>query len=681
MPNSLFKVNRIPNTNFLQGGTGAVSRSVRDKLRDVISAADFDYAIGATAAVNAAAINAAIVYAMPLGRVVVIPGVPATVGALAALPTSGTLRIHFEDGAVLSAPGAGIAATSDITLMSPTTSTEFTGNARFRYYRRVFNMDAITIGTTHSARGLFTFQHCGRTYNYTGAADRIDFTPAYGCKSAVAATVASINIQGFRFEDLGGLVCDFGFVWSSGFDECKIDDVSCDAMGRMMIYVGSQANWAVCNNIIISRIVGRNIYPRSAPTAETECHMVLGYGRRIDLDGFVGDTIYDTHATTHDTEAVYFKGLAINVTNGHLKDAARGDAYMALKGTTPTTAELLDLEALGGATPYLAIAHVENVTCIATPAFVAAYGLASGTFVSGTRVHWENIDIIGDWDRGLNTSGAGSVKGVRVKGNCVYGVLATGDVNDPESFYFEDVKVEGEMSSGGIEYRLASHASLSLSVPEVVFDNCHVKATGAIAAWTGGITVRCDKSAGQNTIGLVKRVNCSVIDAKSAGHGGAFVVRTDLDTGANQGIVSRVVDDNWSQDGNDWIVHYAGTGIAFAMFGDGITGTIASVDVNGITIPTVFRMGKYLGTSSSVFSGVGTVAAGATTAVITPGFISSQTNLSALDQIRITPGDMGAATKWWISAASGNTFQMNVDIAPGGAGFSFGWRAVNRFFK
>lgn len=48
--------------NFLQAGAGAVSRTVQDKERDIVSAKDFGFLTTATAAVNKAAIVAAVTY-------------------------------------------------------------------------------------------------------------------------------------------------------------------------------------------------------------------------------------------------------------------------------------------------------------------------------------------------------------------------------------------------------------------------------------------------------------------------------------------------------------------------------------------------------------------------------------------------------------------------------------------
>lgn len=64
----------ISGGNFLQGGTGAVSRTMQNKVRESISIADYGASPSASAATNDAAIAAAITYARSVGKAVFIPG-------------------------------------------------------------------------------------------------------------------------------------------------------------------------------------------------------------------------------------------------------------------------------------------------------------------------------------------------------------------------------------------------------------------------------------------------------------------------------------------------------------------------------------------------------------------------------------------------------------------------------
>ena len=85
---------------FLAAGSGASQRTVLDKLRDVVSVKDFG-AVGDGVADDTAAIRAALTYAIPLGRTVVLRGTYRITGPLqqTSLFASGELHLYC-DGAV-----------------------------------------------------------------------------------------------------------------------------------------------------------------------------------------------------------------------------------------------------------------------------------------------------------------------------------------------------------------------------------------------------------------------------------------------------------------------------------------------------------------------------------------------------------------------------------------------------
>jgi hypothetical protein len=54
---------------------------------------------------------------------------------------------------------------------------------------------------------------------------------------------------------------------------------------------------------------------------------------------------------------------------------------------------------------------------------------------------------------------------------------------------------------------------------------------------------------------------------------------------------------------------------------------------------------------------------------------------TSLANISVRPtSDNGAATTWWVSNLTGDTFDINVDAAPGGAGYTFAWEAKNLYY-
>ena len=73
-------------------------------------------------------------------------------------------------------------------------------------------------------------------------------------------------------------------------------------------------------------------------------------------------------------------------------------------------------------------------------------------------------------------------------------------------------------------------------------------------------------------------------------------------------------------------------------------------------------------------SGTGTIASGATTAVVTHGLSVTPT----LDDISIVFGEQGTADwgRWWVSTITSTQFTLNVSVDPGASNLDFGWRAV-----
>ncbi len=69
--------------------------------------------------------------------------------------------------------------------------------------------------------------------------------------------------------------------------------------------------------------------------------------------------------------------------------------------------------------------------------------------------------------------------------------------------------------------------------------------------------------------------------------------------------------------------------------------------------------------------GASSISAGNTSVTVTHGAKIASISIT---QIRITPASTwGSSTKWWIANNTGSTFDIVVDIAPGGSGFGFNW--------
>lgn len=73
-------------------------------------------------------------------------------------------------------------------------------------------------------------------------------------------------------------------------------------------------------------------------------------------------------------------------------------------------------------------------------------------------------------------------------------------------------------------------------------------------------------------------------------------------------------------------------------------------------------------------SGTGSIASGATTAVITHGLSVTPT----VDDISITFAEQGSSDygRWWVSTITSTQFTLNVSVNPGASNLDFGWRAM-----
>lgn len=73
-------------------------------------------------------------------------------------------------------------------------------------------------------------------------------------------------------------------------------------------------------------------------------------------------------------------------------------------------------------------------------------------------------------------------------------------------------------------------------------------------------------------------------------------------------------------------------------------------------------------------SGTATVAAASTTVTVVHGLLNTGRTPSE-KHITLTPtSSLGAAARYWVSNVTGTNFQINVDVAPGGADATFAWR-------
>lgn len=109
---------------------------------------------------------------------------------------------------------------------------------------------------------------------------------------------------------------------------------------------------------------------------------------------------------------------------------------------------------------------------------------------------------------------------------------------------------------------------------------------------------------------------------------------------------------------NLWIADTTITSATAGAISDGMTG--------GVKWTGLHSQGK------SENSGTATVGAAATSVAVNHGLAKAPT----LANIQVTPtSSLGAGARFWISTPTATQFTVNVDVAPGGSGATFAWRA------
>lgn len=234
----------------------------------------------------------------------------------------------------------------------------------------------------------------------------------------------------------------------------------------------------------------------------------------------------------------------------------------------------------------------------------------------------------------------------------------------------------------------------------ILIGNCMVKACTAVGiranAGVGPVVVSgCEvigTTAGDN---MYFTIPCQVIGSYSTGARGAGHVGIHFDTGCTYGLVNGcTIGDN--TDNGILVSGTAGTiYVTNNIFSPSATEGRALFENAGAG-PTIFEGNVVRGQTFANFSlshassrasgndldttktpldhssGTDTIAAGATAKTFNHLLYKAPT----VDRIQITPSaTWGASTKWWISAITATQITVTVDVAPGGAGFQFGWRA------
>lgn len=330
--------NNAANVTYDPAGTGAVSRSVQAKLRDVVSVKDFG-AVGDGVTNDTAAIQAAVNYASSVNAFVFLPAGTYVCGAFT---TSGSLRM-FGTGVISQTGTITLADTASELVLSGVGFTK--GN---------------NIGILQASTGTLQWAH-----------------------------VTNITIDGGFGLHLRGAVKE-GYFSGNRFENLYATSSSCAA-----IQIGTGSTAASSNTKRIC--IDGNVVSGVGNSTADETHAFIVNGCEIVISNNIIDNVY--HSTENACEAVYVKGVNVAITGNIVKnsgpsedgciaakrpthEADAGKYNCAISGNT-VSYDLNQTKSVRGITSTIERANISGNALLNT----YLRGMAAGQIIQANKVH------------------------------------------------------------------------------------------------------------------------------------------------------------------------------------------------------------------------------------------------------------------------------------------------------
>lgn len=639
------------------------------KLRDIVSVKDPAYGLrGDGATVDTVAAQAAYAATAPTGIALWWPKGTYQVGALTAV--AGTLRWYGAGDATIDATSA------DVTLVPHAGDVEVEG-LNFSDYDRVFHLDNVAANAKLRFRKC-SFSLCGSTATSGG---RVDFNGAICNRNVAANMIEILEVDDCDFDG-----DDFGVVYRGGFQRARVTNSRFKNMKRMGVMLGDNTgNQKNYRDILVQGCRFKDIISDDA--TEVEIHAVLCYGYKVIYDDLIVDTCYDINAGTHDSEGLYLKGVIWCISNCIVKDGARGDAYITAKGVVAA----IEPEDIVDGTAYNFFGEIYGCKVYSSDDFVATYPhtTISGIYVLGSGVDVHHNQVRGTFNRMFEFNGIGSLSYNRTRGSASYHCLMAVDNDVDDDTQLAQLngnvcEVTAAGGAGGVQFRV--FATTAITVPSVQMNDNTVVLIGAGTLSAGeqaGVSCRCDRTAAGNNTVTFLQTNDNVVQGRAASDiGSALLVVGSTGSGANGGRITNwhAVGNSGDRVGNVHRLDLVTAGdVAYANVADAFFTNVSSRMLSNPSSATTFKARNLRGGRDSEKAGTATITAAVTSVTVTMG-IQDTMRPTSLANISVRPtSDNGASTHWWISNLTGDTFDINVDIAPGG-NFTFAWEAKNLYY-
>ena len=553
----------------------------------------------------------------------------------------------------------------DQTMITPLGSVDFQG-VNFQDFMIVVSGNSVAAGSTLDFENC-EFLECG---DINPVAGRTDFQAAITAGTS-ANSIDRLSVKNCVFDG-----DDFGVAWQGPFERAEVSHNTFQNMHRMGVMLGNNTgDQKAYQNIDVSHNYFKDIIGNEV--TEDEIHGALSYGHRVTYANNVVDTCYDTHTTTHNSEALYAKAVFYSIHDNHVIDGGRGNAFISVKGATTTTA---DPDTLASGTAYAREGSVRGNTCYSTAAFETAYTVSSttsGILVQAGQTNVSNNTILGNFSRGIVVAGSGVCARNRITGDCEKGVSV--NFEEGEAFYTMDIhhnQMRGDFTQG-IHYFLQSTAAGGNSIDSISIKDNKIISTAGI---TNNIWVDIGSATtAANTVRELQ-IRDNVIYGFNGGEGTGVLVSTGTGGLAENaditlvrlggGIIEEVT--------NAWRFDGAAGDVTSVYLEGGMNNNITNRLLSNFTQPTNVWVRGCKGQRNSEITGTATLVSGNTNVTVT---MSQQDTLrpDSLEQISVTPIEsLGSASYFWIDTLSGDNFNINVNVNPA-ADVDFVWSAKSRY--
>ena len=404
---------------YNQGGTGASSRTVENKLQESVSVKDFG-AVGDGVTDDTAAFQSALIHADINGLTLIIPSASYILSSWAGYEVTNKLRVLGSENAL-------------ITLSSPTDAMFSFSAASTQFSMSQVKLTCPTTENLFDLVGIGTLEHFKLTHLIISGFKEVVNADALGIieNLVVSNCYVSGSKNGFEFdlrvkyaEISGNVITD---ITNAG--EITVIHVGKDASAGYT-YQDESVNFNIHNNKI------KDI----ESTTSSQVMGILCFGKYISISNNQIENIISVAVT--DVEGIYIKAMYSSICNNILFNAGAGDGSIVSKGENPSHG--------AGLTP-LGVGSIISGNLVES-------GRGAGIYFSGSSTSCMNNIIRSCLGAGISAqkNTTGGLNDIVISGNTIEGCDGRDVLIDA---YFDSCRiVDNIMSSEGVSFDLTNNS-------------------------------------------------------------------------------------------------------------------------------------------------------------------------------------------------------------------------------